>query len=77
MSSKVSKYRYQKCIDQTAAQELSSQFLGSLFIGKNFWKMNFFPGQGKVREFCGRSGKFGKDFESQGKVMEFENKWLH
>ena len=21
--------------------------------GKNIWKMNFFPGQGKVREFCG------------------------
>ena len=21
-------------------------------LGKNIWKMNFFPGQGKVREFC-------------------------
>ena len=40
------------------------------------WKMNFFPGQGKVREFCGWSGKFRKDLESQGKVREFENKWL-
>ena len=38
--------------------------------------MNFFPGQGKVREFCGWSGKFRKDFESQGKVQEFESKWL-
>ena len=35
-----------------------------------------FPGQGKVREFCGWSGKFRKDLESQGKVREFENKWL-
>ena len=44
--------------------------------GKNIWKMKFFPGQGKVREFCGWSGKFRKDLESQGKVREFENKWL-
>ena len=29
--------------------------------------MTFFPGQGKVREFCGRLGKFRKDLESQGK----------
>ena len=35
--------------------------------------MNFFPGQGKVREFCGWPGKFRKDLESQGKVREFEN----
>ena len=34
--------------------------------------MNFFPGQGKVRVFCKWSGKFRKDFESQGKVEEFE-----
>ena len=27
--------------------------------------MKFFPGQGKVREFCGWPGKFGKDLESQ------------
>ena len=38
--------------------------------------MYFFPGQGKVREFCGWPGKFRKDLESQGKVREFENKWL-
>ena len=44
--------------------------------GKNIWKMNFFPGRGKVREFCGWPGKFRKDLESQGKVREFENKWL-
>ena len=39
--------------------------------------MNVFPGQGKFREFCGWSGKFGKDLENQGKVREFENKWLN
>ena len=44
--------------------------------GKNIWKMKFFVGQGKVREFCGWSEKFRKDLESQGKVREFENKWL-
>ena len=38
--------------------------------------MKFFPGQGKVREFCGLPGKFRKDLESQGKVRKFENKWL-
>ena len=42
--------------------------------GKNIWKMNFFPGQGKVKEFCGGPGKFRKDLESQGKVRELENK---
>ena len=46
-------------------------------LGKNIWKMNFFPGQGKVRDSCGWSGKFRKDLESQGKVREFENKWLY
>ena len=42
--------------------------------GKNIWKMKFFPGQGKVREFCGWPGKFygwpgkfRKGLESQGK----------
>ena len=44
---------------------------------KNIWKMNFFLGQGKVREFCGWQGKFRKDLESQEKVREFENKWLY
>ena len=38
--------------------------------------MIFFPGQGKLREFRDWSGKFGKDLDSQGKVREFENKWL-
>ena len=42
--------------------------------GKISGKQNFQVG--KVREFCGWSGKFGKDLESQGKVREYENKWL-
>ena len=42
--------------------------------GKNTWKMKFFSRSGKVREFCGWPGKLRKDFESQGKVREFENK---
>ena len=41
--------------------------------GKNVWKMEFFPGQGKVREFCGWPRKFRKDLKSQRKVWEFEN----
>ena len=45
-------------------------------VRKKIWKMKFFPGQGKVREFCGWSGKFRKNLESQGKVREFKNKWL-
>ena len=52
------------------------QTAGLPWSGKNIWKMKFFPGQGKVREFCGWPGKFRKDLESQGKVREFENKWL-
>ena len=45
-------------------------------VRENIWKMKVFAGQGKVRKFCGWSGKFRKDLESQGKVREFENKWL-
>ena len=37
---------------------------------------DFFSGQGKVRKFSVWPGKFRKDLESQGKVREFENKWL-
>ena len=43
-------------------------------VRENHLEMIFFPDQGKVREFCGWSGKFGKDSESQGKIREFENK---
>ena len=35
--------------------------------------MIFFPGKGKVKEFAEWPGKFRKDFESQGKLQEFEN----
>ena len=42
------------------------QGAGLPWSGENIWKMNFFPGQGKVREFCGWSGKFRKALESQG-----------
>ena len=34
--------------------------------------MKFIPGQGKVREFQFKSGKFRKNDKSQGKVREFE-----
>ena len=65
-------------------QEVIFTLSGSKFIpviglsrsGKNVWKMKFFPGQGKVREFCGWPGKFRKDLGSQGKVRESENKCL-
>ena len=54
--------------------ELQIRRAGLPRSGKNTWKMNFFPGQRKVKEFefCKWSGKFRKDFESQGKVREFE-----
>ena len=51
-------------------------FAGLPWSGKKVWKMKFFPGQGKVREFCGWPGKFRKDLEGQGKVRDFEKKWL-
>ena len=44
--------------------------------GKKNRKMKFYLGQGKVRAFCGWPWKLRKDLESQGKVREFENKWL-
>ena len=64
-------YNYADLIRQNATARV-----GLPRSGKNIWKMSFFPGQGKVREFCGWSGKFRKDLESLGKVREFENKWL-
>ena len=44
-------------------------------VREKYLENDFFPGQGKVGEFCGWPGKFRKDLESQGKVREFENKW--
>ena len=40
---------------------------GLPWSGKNIWKTKFFPGQGKVREFCGWSGKFRKNLELREK----------
>ena len=45
-------------------------------VREKYLENEFFPGQEKVREFCGWPGKFKKDLESQGKVREFKNKWL-
>ena len=53
---------------------LCIQYAGLPRSRKNIWKTKFFAGQGKVREFCGRPGKFRKDLESQGKVREIEKK---
>ena len=36
---------------------LETVYSGLPWSGKNIWKMIFFPGQGKVREFCGWPGK--------------------
>ena len=40
---------------------------------KKVWKMNFFPGQGKVREFLYESGKFRKKFKKSGKSQGISN----
>ena len=45
-------------------------------VRENIWKMKFFQGQRKVREFCGWLGKCRKNLESHEKVSELENKWL-
>ena len=45
-------------------------------VREKYLENDFFSSQGKVVEFCGWPGKFRKDLESQGKVREFENKWL-
>ena len=73
----------QGCIQGSKPQRSVKGAFGSICLlpglprsGKKIWKMKFFLGQGKVREFCGWSGKFRKNLESQGKVREFENKWL-
>ena len=45
-------------------------------VREKYLENEIFPGQGKVRKFCGWPGKFRKDLENQEKVREFENKWL-
>ena len=61
---------------ETVASKIFYIDTGLPWSGENIWKMKCIPGQEKVREFCGWPGKFRKDMESQGKVREFENKWL-
>ena len=41
-------------------------------VREKYLENEFFPGPGKVREFCGWPGKFRKDLESQGKVRELK-----
>ena len=36
-------------------------------VREKYLENEIFSGEGKVREFCGWSGKFRKDLESQGK----------
>ena len=56
-------------------------------VREKYLENDFFPDQGKAREkgnlertwkVSGKlgKGKIRKDLESQGKVREFENKWL-
>ena len=59
-------------LQQKARSKIVVLYSGLPRSGKNIWKMKFFPGLGKVREFCGWPGKFRKDLERQGKVREFE-----
>ena len=53
--------------------QLSVLYISGLPWSGKIWKMKFFPGQGKVRKFCGWPGKFRKDLESQEKVRESDN----
>ena len=48
-------------------QKIIYHITGLPWSGKNIWKMKLFPGQGKIREFCGWSGKFRKALESREK----------
>ena len=53
-----------------------SPFIRVAMVREKYLDNEIFPDQGKVRELCGWSGKFRKELQSQGKVREFENKWL-
>ena len=62
--------RLKECLgiaNSERAQYKSIAHTGLPRSGKNIWKMKFFPGQGKVREFCGWSGQFRKNFGKSGK----------
>ena len=45
---------------------------GVATVREKYLENKFFPGQGKVREFCGWPGKCRKDLESQGRVRELK-----
>ena len=54
------------------AEKSKSRYYRVATVREKVWKMKFFPGQGKVREFGSESGKIAKSAESQGKVREFQ-----
>ena len=45
---------------------------GLPWSGKKLWKMELFPGLGKVMEFRFQSGKLEKMKKNNGKIMEFQ-----
>ena len=45
-------------------------------VREKYMENEIFSRSGKSQGICGRLGKFRMDLESQGKVWEFENKWL-
>ena len=45
-------------------------------VREKYLENEIFSRSGKSQGICGRLGKFRMDLESQGKVKEFENKWL-
>ena len=56
---------------------IQSDLIRVATVREKYLEMKFFPGQGKVRELCGWPGKVRKDLESQGKVREFEGKFIY
>ena len=51
---------YQGCLER---ENLPTRIA---MVREKYLENEFFPGQGKVRKFCGWPGKFRKDLESQG-----------
>ena len=45
-------------------------------VREKYQENEIFSRSGKSQRNCGWSRKFRKDLENQGKVREFENKWL-
>lgn len=52
---------------------LTAHISGLLRSGKNAWKMKIIPGQGKVSEFCGWSGKSIPISSSLGDTLKGKN----